>query len=219
MRPDVDEPDGEPVTVGSTEPPTLVRRPGRGPAGPAPASEPAPNGWYAGPVDDPDRYELLGTGISGGEGTLWRARYRGGLASPIPFAVKALRPPPGAAPGWPSAADRRRWHDQQALLRHLEIDHVVRLHEVFAGPAPHAATASGRPVPLVAYVVMHPSPPADPSPDAPVGPTPRHPGNPEGSPGNDALSPGAQVAPHLLHPGRVHPVGLVLAVRPSIHSL
>lgn len=74
---------------------------------------------FAGPADDPDRYELVGDGISGGEGTTRRARYHGRLQAPLPLAVKQLRPPPGAAPGWPSEQDRRLWQDQAELLRHL----------------------------------------------------------------------------------------------------
>ncbi|MBO3753022.1 hypothetical protein J5X84_43855 [Streptosporangiaceae bacterium NEAU-GS5] len=52
-----------------------------------------PNGWYVGPADDPDRYELLGEGIGGGEGITWRARYHGSLDSPLPLAVKVQHPP------------------------------------------------------------------------------------------------------------------------------
>jgi serine/threonine protein kinase len=115
-----------------------------------------PNGWYAGPPGDPDRYELLGEGLPGGEGVLWKARYQGRLQTPITFAVKVLRRPAGTAPGWPSAADRQRWQDQAALLRHLNLPHMVRLHEVFAGPPPHLGTGS---IPEthhqhVAYAVM-----------------------------------------------------------------
>lgn len=113
-----------------------------------------PTGEYVGPADDPDRYELLGTGISGGEGTTWRARYHGRLQSPLPLAVKQLRPPPGARPDWPGEDERRRWQDQAALLRHVRSDRVVALHEVFAGPPPHPA-GKGRPDETqAAYLVM-----------------------------------------------------------------
>ena len=107
----------------------------------------------AGPVEDPDRYELLGEGVVGGEGVLWRAHYRGWLPAPITVAVKMLRPPPGAELGWPTPADRRRWQDQAALLRHLDLDHMVRLHEVFAGAPPHRPGET-EDVLLVAYAVM-----------------------------------------------------------------
>lgn len=96
-----------------------------------------PNGWYVGPADDPDRYELLGEGIVGGEGITWRARYHGNLDSPLPLAVKVQHPPVDPAHGWPSAQDRSRWRDQTTLLRHMRLDHLVRVNEFTSGPPPH----------------------------------------------------------------------------------
>ena len=96
-----------------------------------------PNGWFVGPADDPDRYELLGNGIAGGEGITWRARYHGNLDSPLPLAVKVQHPPVDPAPGWPSAQDRSRWRDQTTLLRHMRLDHLVRVNEFTSGPPPH----------------------------------------------------------------------------------
>lgn len=96
-----------------------------------------PNGWFVGPPHAPERYELLGTGLTGGEGITWRARYRGGLSAPLPLAVKVLHRPSNAGPQWPSAEDRSRWHDQTTLLRHLHPEHVVRVNEISAGPGPH----------------------------------------------------------------------------------
>ncbi|RSN15484.1 hypothetical protein DMB42_01145 [Nonomuraea sp. WAC 01424] len=128
-----------------------------GPDLPPPASG-EPNGLFIGPVDDPNRYELLGDGIPGGQGLTWKARYRGDLSSPLPLAVKLLRPPQDAGPHWPSVRDRQRWRDHAVLLRHLRLDHVVRLDEVFLGAAPHP---SGSPPPettattvTMAYLVM-----------------------------------------------------------------
>ncbi|MEU4560183.1 protein kinase [Actinoplanes sp. NPDC023936] len=115
---------------------------------------PPASGEFVGPADDPDRYELMGAGISGGEGTTWRARYHGRLHSPLPLAVKQLRPPPGAAPGWPSEEERRRWQDQAALLRHVRSEHVVALYEVFAGPPPHSAGKDTSDDQQAAYLVM-----------------------------------------------------------------
>ncbi|MER5643711.1 protein kinase [Streptosporangium sp. NPDC002524] len=100
-----------------------------------PADE--PNGLFVGPADAPDRYELLGDGIPGGQGVTWKARYHGDLTSPLPLAVKLLHPPHDAGPDWPSSRDRQRWRDHAVLLRHLRLDHVVRLDEVFLGAAPH----------------------------------------------------------------------------------
>ncbi|GAB1823643.1 protein kinase domain-containing protein [Herbidospora sp. RD11066] len=111
-----------------------------------------PQTRFVGPPDEPDRYELLGDGIPGGEGIIWKARYRGDLAAPLPLAVKLLRPPGGADPDWPSARDRQRWRDHAVLLRHLQLDHVVRLDEVFLGAAPHPAGLAD--TPTTAYLVM-----------------------------------------------------------------
>ncbi|MEU4215681.1 protein kinase domain-containing protein [Actinoplanes sp. NPDC026623] len=96
-----------------------------------------PNGWYVGPADDPDRYELLGEGMVGGEGITWRARYHGSLDSPLPLAVKVQHPPFDPPPGWPSAQDRSRWRDQTTLLRHMRLDHLVGVNEFTSGPPPH----------------------------------------------------------------------------------
>ena len=117
-----------------------------------------PNGLFAGPAIEPDRFELLGAGLRGGEGTVWRARYRGQLDNPVTYAVKQLEPPSGASPVWPSAADERRWLDQRHLLQAVESPHLVRLIDVFLGPPPHRSgtppvAADGREV-VRPYVVM-----------------------------------------------------------------
>jgi hypothetical protein len=131
-HPSVDElPAGERddlTTAGSTEIPTA-------PGESVPADQ--ANGWFVGPPEAPERYELLGPGLAGGEGVTWRARYRGGLSAPLPLAVKVLHRPSAAGPEWPTVADRSRWHDQTALLRHLRPEHVVRVNEISAGPGPH----------------------------------------------------------------------------------
>ncbi|GIF67369.1 hypothetical protein Ais01nite_54040 [Asanoa ishikariensis] len=115
---------------------------------------PVAAGEFVGPPDDLDRYELIGPGIAGGEGVTWRARYHGQLKEPLPLAVKALRPPPGTGDDWPTDADRARWQDQAALLRHLHLDHVVRLYEIFSGPAPHPSGAGDDATGRAAYLVM-----------------------------------------------------------------
>jgi hypothetical protein len=111
-------------------------------------------GGYVGPVDDPDRYELIGQGLRGGEGTTWQARYHGRLQAPLPLAVKQFHPPPGAPPDWPSAEDMGRWQDQTALLRHTHPEHVVRLYELFSGPPPHAVGQGGSGPGRAPYLVM-----------------------------------------------------------------
>ena len=93
--------------------------------------------WCLGPHEAPDLYELLGAGLRGGEGTTWRARYTGRLASPLPRAVKVLTRPASAAAGWPSADDEQVWRDQLALRQHHESEHLVRLFGVFPARAPH----------------------------------------------------------------------------------
>ncbi|GAB6900315.1 serine/threonine protein kinase [Kineosporia succinea] len=112
-----------------------------------------PNGWFSGPPDEPDRYELLGPGLSGGEGDIWRARYRGDLTSPLPVAVKRLRRPATAGDDWPTPADRRRWEDLRALLLIMRIDHLVSVLDVFVGPPPHLPGQAGS-GPVTPYVVM-----------------------------------------------------------------
>jgi serine/threonine protein kinase len=108
---------------------------------------------FAGPADDPDRYELTGEGIVGGEGVTWRARYTGHLTAPLPFAVKMLRPPPSPGPAGSARDDRRRWLDRAALLRYMRLEHVVHVHEVFFGAPPHAE-GTGPAAESVAYIVM-----------------------------------------------------------------
>jgi len=105
-----------------------------------------PQGRYVGPAEDPDRYELLGDGLRGGEGTTWRARYHGQLMSPLTLAVKQLYSP--------SAADRRRRLDQAALLRHLRAAHIVQVHEVFFGAPIHPPGGAIDGEPQDAYLVM-----------------------------------------------------------------
>jgi serine/threonine protein kinase len=112
--------------------------------GPVRLPTPRAAGWYAGPADAPDRYELLGDGIGGGEGTTWRARYRGALRSPVPLGIKLLNSPQGL----------ERWNDQLVLLQNVHMDHVVALHDVFAGPPPHGPGLADRDAGEVIYVSM-----------------------------------------------------------------
>ena len=155
----------EPVTAGGNDPGRAAR------AGSAPgadgerhlidlgdrarmATESTPNGWFAGPHADPDRFELLGSGLAGGEGNTWRGRYHGELAAPLTLAVKELRRPPHAHDPWPSPADRRRWDDQRALLQYMRIDHLVTVIDIFVGPAPHLPGTALGSSPDTPYVVM-----------------------------------------------------------------
>ncbi|MFC7529808.1 serine/threonine protein kinase [Actinoplanes sp. GCM10030250] len=126
-----------------------------GPAteGPAVLPAPRPNGLFAGPPDAPDRFELVGEGLRGGEGITWRARYQGKLHTAVPLAVKALNRPDGAGADWPAPETLQRWRDRTVLLQHLHLERVVWLTEVFVGAPPHrrGEPDAGPPVP---YVVM-----------------------------------------------------------------
>jgi hypothetical protein len=109
---------------------------------------------FVGPPEDPDRYELFGEGIRGGEGRTWRAAYRGALRSPLIQAVKMLFPPTSATSGWPTESDLQRWRDQAALLRHLAQPNVVRFYDIFGGEPPHAEGTAGAARPSAAYLLM-----------------------------------------------------------------
>jgi serine/threonine protein kinase len=99
---------------------------------------------YAGPNEDPDRFEFMGNGLVGGEGITWQGRYTGALSRPVTRAVKMLNQPESANGIWPSEDDRRRWLDMRHLVQTLENPHLVHLHDVFFGPPPHAENTLGR---------------------------------------------------------------------------
>lgn len=98
----------------------------------------APNGLSVGPTDDPDRFDLVGLGLAGGEGITWCGNYAGRLNHPVTYAIKQLQPPGGNQPdAWPTPADLRRWQDQRFVLQSVTNEHVVRLVDIFLGPPPH----------------------------------------------------------------------------------
>ena len=105
------------------------------------AAEGEPNGLFAGPDGEPDRFELLGHGRRGGEGTTWHGRFHGSLTTPVTVALKQLHPPPGAGPFWPTPTDLARWNDQRHLLQTVRNDNLVRVHDVFLGAEPHRRAA------------------------------------------------------------------------------
>lgn len=112
-----------------------------------------PTGFFVGPLDDPDRYELVGErakgpdapaeGIRGGEGVVWRARYRGDLPKPLEdIAVKILIPPPGRSPtDWPDSQQEQRWRQDIELLAHCDSPHLVRHSKHFSAWPPHHRNA------------------------------------------------------------------------------
>jgi serine/threonine protein kinase len=105
----------------------------------------APNGWWVGPAEDPDRYELLGAGFSGGEGTTYQARYHGESGTPITVAVKLLHRPAGLTSAWPAQEDWARWRDQLQIIHQVRNEHLVQVRIIFPGVPPHRRGESTRP--------------------------------------------------------------------------
>ena len=104
-----------------------------------------PNGWWVGPDDDPDRYELLGAGFAGGEGTTYQARYHGESGAPITVAVKLLHRPASQASAWPAQEDWARWRDQLHIIHQVRNEHLVQVRTIFAGAPPHRRGTSAQP--------------------------------------------------------------------------
>ncbi|MEO3776534.1 serine/threonine-protein kinase [Micromonospora sp. B11E3] len=92
---------------------------------------------YVGPPDAPDRYELIERRAAGGEGEVWRAREHHGDVT-FPYAVKILRLP--AEDQTDRGLEGLRL--QAALAIQLEHPALVKVKEVFVGPAPHRAGES-----------------------------------------------------------------------------
>lgn len=132
-------------------------RPGAADGGQAAVPGAAPNGWWVGPDDDPDRYELLGAGFSGGEGTTYQARYHGESGAPIAVAVKLLHRPASQAPSWPSREDQARWRDHLQIIQQVRNEHLVQVRAIFTGAPPHqrgTSASAGGTWPRTPYVVM-----------------------------------------------------------------
>lgn len=87
---------------------------------------------FAGPADSPDRYRLIDIASRGAEGELWRGHIEVD-GQPLPVAVKILHPTsPEEFGEW-----SERWQRQAELLRSLEHPSLIKVREVFEGPAPH----------------------------------------------------------------------------------
>lgn len=87
--------------------------------------------YYIGPAEDPDRYHLEQLVARGGEGELWKASITvDGV--PLPVAAKLLAAQGGAMDDWV-----QRWRRQTEILRTLDHPNLVKVREVFTGPAPH----------------------------------------------------------------------------------
>ena len=87
-----------------------------------------------GPVDAPDRYELLSERAGGTEGLLYQGRFQAPDAGTLVVAIKALR-------GTDDARQLDRWLANRALLRTLHHPHVVRYLDHFVGAPPHRVGA------------------------------------------------------------------------------
>ncbi|WP_432563713.1 protein kinase domain-containing protein [Kineococcus sp. SYSU DK003] len=107
-------------------------------------------GVWAGPPEDPARYELLEPVGGGAEGRTFRAQYRPApSAQPVPVAVKQFLPPPGASLTWPHDGTWPRLSQQFRVLAGVRQNpHLVDTREVFLG------AISTAPEELVPFVVM-----------------------------------------------------------------
>lgn len=93
--------------------------------------------YFIGPADAPDRYHLEHLVARGGEGELWKATITVDGVS-LPVAAKLL-----AAAQEPDLDDWvQRWYRQTELLRSLDHPNLVKVREVFTGPAPHLQGAA-----------------------------------------------------------------------------
>jgi serine/threonine protein kinase len=111
---------------------------------------------YVGSSARPDEYQLIEPLSRGGEGLVWRARYKAHLPRPVEFAVKQLVAPGGVDPAtWPPAGLVDRWHEQLRLLHLVHHPHLAGYKELFSGLPPHTL-ASETPArgPESWYVVM-----------------------------------------------------------------
>jgi serine/threonine protein kinase len=92
-----------------------------------------PDGLYAGPPDDPDRYRVGDAVGVGGEGAVHRAQVLS-EGEFIEVAIKVWNRNDDD-PGF----DRRvrLWQDQRILLQSVTHPNIVRVHDVFVGAPPH----------------------------------------------------------------------------------
>ncbi len=138
-------PDDDPPTKGDPAPRRDARPPDR-------------ERLFVGPQANPDEYELVDEGRRGGEGSVFRARYRGTLPHPVDFALKQLVAPPGLDPShWPDPGLVDRWREQLKVLHLIRNEHLVAYRELFSGWPPHPAhTCHGDPPEGLAtwYLVM-----------------------------------------------------------------
>ena len=105
-------------------------------------------GFWVGPLTAPDTYELVEMLGGGGEGEVWRATVSLSSQGRSRVAVKILT-------GVGAADEEQRWTESGHLLRSLSHPGLVRVQEVFHGPAAHRrGKADDAGAPLARYVVM-----------------------------------------------------------------
>ena len=104
---------------------------------------------YVGPVDEPDKYELVEVRSRGGEGEVWKALLSVDSVR-VPVAAKLiLARNESEIDTW-----RERWGRQAELLRSLRHPGLVTVREVFMGPGPHQ-TGSANPSTSTLCLVMN----------------------------------------------------------------
>lgn len=106
------------------------------PRTPAPRARTIPSsGAWAGPADDPARYEVFEAVGSGAEGTTYRARYTAVPgAEPLRVALKEVRRPQGAGSHWPHDGTWTGLEQQRALMAGLPASStLVRVRDTFLG--------------------------------------------------------------------------------------
>jgi serine/threonine protein kinase len=103
--------------------------------------------FWVGPLAAPDTYELVEMLGGGGEGEVWRATVPLSGQGRSRVAVKIL-------PGTGAADEERRWAESGQLLRSLSHPGLVRVQDVFRGPAVHRRGEADADGTLSRYVVM-----------------------------------------------------------------
>jgi len=108
-----------------------------------------PTQFYAGPSEDSDRYILTEMRSRGGEGELW-VGWVTVDGQQLLVAVKAYHPSPSLA----TSELFERARGQAEILRSIEHPNLIKVREVFIGPAIHELGMAD-PSTSVVYVVMN----------------------------------------------------------------
>ncbi len=106
--------------------------------------------YFAGPAEDPDRYQLTELRSRGGEGELWVGWVRAGDQQ-LPVAVKVFHP----SASTPIEVLAERVRGQAEILRSLEHPNLIKVRESFLGAPLHAYSEANRAQPPSLYLVMN----------------------------------------------------------------